>query len=154
MLVMVFFLFVFVAPLQRRIKEVGAENTEVEAQIADRLLLATLDLELNQVLMKTYPEVKPYASKSFDEDRLLDLPAQFEALASGLGVTLVSMDSQSEKDGAQVAVETVFQGDMIDLYELLKQIGRVEYVTRLESVSLLALFESEQMKLTFKVPLK
>jgi hypothetical protein len=71
-----------------------------------------------------------------------------------MGVTLVSIDPRSVQDGAQVAIQATFQGKMKNLYALLKEIGHIDYAGRLDSISILALSDAEQMELKFKVPIQ
>ena len=151
---MMVFTLLFTLPQTQRIKMLSAENAQIEAQLQETQLLMDMDRKLNAVLAQTYPDIERMNTEALDEDLLLELPSRFEELAAKQGVTLISIDSTSVDDGAQVEIDATFQGDIRLLYELLREVGRVRYVKRLTSMSILALPDAEQMKLKFTVPIK
>lgn len=152
--VMLLFTALFTYPLNKKIKDQDAENASLEAGIQELALYEQLDLKLNKILKETYPELTSIQVEPFSEDRLLELPSEVEELAAAQGVALISFDPRSVDDGAQVAIRATFQGNMDNLYSLLKEVGRVKYAQRLESMTILALPDAEQMEFQFKVPIK
>lgn len=151
---MLLFTALFTYPLNIKIKEQDTENTSIEALIQELILFERLDMQLNNILKETYPELKSVHVEPFPEDRLLELPSEVEELAAAQGLALVSFDPRSVDDGAQVAVRATFQGNMDNIYSLLKEIGHVKYAQRLESMTILALSDAEQMEFEFKVQIK
>ncbi len=152
--VMLLFIGLFILPQNTRIKQLDAENELTEAHLQEQVLLQMLDIKLRGVLASPYAKIEEITPKAFEERNLLELPGRFEELAAALNIALVSIDSSSVDDGAHVAIKTIFQGDMEQLYKLLEELGRIPYVSRLSSITILALPDAEQMELQFKVPIK
>jgi len=151
---MVLFSFLFTYPIQKKIKSLDEENILQEIWLKEWALLGRLDLQLTQILEINYAQIQATPLEAFDDEHLLELPAQIEKLAASAGVALVAINPRSVEDGAQVAIQATFQGDMKNLYDLLQEIGRVSYIGRLDSISILALSGAEQMELNFKVPIQ
>jgi hypothetical protein len=151
---MLLFIILFTIPQNIKIKQLDEENALAEVHLQEQVLLEMLNLKLTKIIYNTYPEVERINAEAFLESDLLDLPTRFEDLAALLGVTLVSIDSSSVDDGAQVAIHTIFQGEMEQMYTFLKKIGRVKYAKRLTSMTVLSLPDTEQMELKFKVPIQ
>lgn len=144
----------FTYPQNQRIKTLSAENEVMEAHLEEQLLLGVLDAKLNRVLKETYPDIGRINADAFEEEHLLELPSRIEQLAATEGVTLISINSSSMDDGSHVAIQATFQGPLDQLYNLLKTIGHVAYVKKLEAMTILALPDAEQMELKFTVPIK
>lgn len=153
-IVIILFSVLFTYPLIWRLKLLDVENKELDARLQELDLLQVLDAKLDRKMTTTYPELEKIPVDALEEELLLELPSRFEELAASAGVTLISIDSKSVDDGAYVAINSVFQGDMQQLYKLLKTFGSVRYISRLESLSVLALPDAEQMELKFTVPIK
>ncbi|MBC8205545.1 MAG: hypothetical protein H8E68_00125 [Kiritimatiellaeota bacterium] len=151
---MLFFSVVFTYPMSQKIRRQDAENSLTEVQLEELSLWQALDVQLNKILKATYAGIPASPLSAMEEERLLELPAQVEELAASNGVALVEINPRSVQDGDQISIQATFQGDMENLYVLLKEVGRVSYIGPMESISILALPDAEQMELKFKVPIQ
>lgn len=151
---MVLFSVLFTYPVHRKIRRLDEENALQEARLEELMIWEKLDVQLTKILKISYAEMQAAPLKAFDEDRLLELPSQIEELAASSGVAPIAITPRSVEDGAQVAIQATFQGDMQNLHALLREIGSVSYAGQLDSISILALPDAEQMELQFKVPIQ
>ena len=151
---MLFFSVVFTYPMSQKIRRQDAENSQMEVRLEELSLWETLDVQISKILKSTYESIPASPLSAIEEERLLQLPALVEELAASMGVALVEINPRSVQDGAQIAIQATFQGDMENLHALLKEIGRVSYIGPMESISILALSHAEQMELKFKVPIQ
>jgi hypothetical protein len=154
LLFMGLFSALFTYPITQKIRSLDEENARLQARMEEQILLATFDIKLREMMKNAYPDLDKLNVDGFEEERLLELPSLFEALAAESGVTLVAIHPQSVEDGQQVAIDLIFQGEIEKLYALMKIIGRVPYARQLDALNILALSNAEQMQLKFKVPIK
>ena len=151
---MLLFSVMFTYPMSQKIRRQDTENTRMEVHLEELSLWEKLNVQLNKILKDTYAGIPASPLIAMEEERLLELPAHVEELAASTGVALVEINPRSVQDGAQIAIQATFQGDMENLHVLLKEIGRVSYIGPMESISILALPHAEQMELKFKVPIQ
>jgi hypothetical protein len=138
-------------PLNRKIKQLDTEIAQAQAYLKELDMLQALDMTLTHELNSVYFQIGDWTETPLPEEHLLKLPSSFEKLAADAGVMMISFDPQNNFDGQQLEIHAIFQGDMNRLYQLLKDIGRISYVKRLEQIAILALPDGEQMELKFKV---